>query len=116
MTSVGPAARLMDLFLSFFLFRLPVPWCSRVSTGYPFTPSGSVAHIIYIPAERRQNGTKPREEEEEEEEGKKKKKVARGRGFLGGKRAYCVILATVAARVIIISKEGQNTRTRIARR
>ena len=128
MTSQGPAARLMDLsllfppfFLSFFslpfllssslLLSSPRRSLPLVGAFPPFTPSRVWWHILY---------TCGKDAERDETEGGGWK---RGRGGGGRRRkekrdrrfllvcsgAYCVILATVAAGVIIISKEGQNT-------
>lgn len=72
----------------------------------------------YIPEEenrrRERRRTKPKAETEREREQEYEKEEAReiDRCFLGLRRAYCVILATVAAAtagIIIISKGGQNT-------
>jgi len=79
-----------------------------------------VAHIIYRRKKteeekvKRRRRTKPKAEtewEREEEEAKENERRI-DRCFLGLRRAYCVILATVAAAtagIIIISKGGQNT-------
>lgn len=79
-----------------------------------------MAHIIYRrkkteeeKAEGRRR-TKPKAETEREREQENEKEEERkiDRCFLELRRAYCVILATVAAAtagIIIISKGGQNT-------
>jgi len=109
MLSQGCAVRLMAFSSSVLDHR-------RVSTGWPFTPSGLVAHIIYRrkkTEEEKTEGrrqTKPKAETEREYEKEEKRKI--DCCFLGPRRAYCVILATVAAAtagIIIISKGGQNT-------
>ncbi|KYQ56884.1 hypothetical protein ALC60_04180, partial [Trachymyrmex zeteki] len=84
------------------------------------TFAGLVAHIIYRWKKteeekvKRRRRTKPKAETEREREQENAKEEERriDRCFLGLRRAYCVILATVAAAtagIIIISKGGQNT-------
>ncbi|KYN21144.1 hypothetical protein ALC57_06484 [Trachymyrmex cornetzi] len=84
------------------------------------TFAGLVAHIIYRRKKteeekvKRRRRTKPKAETEREREQEKVKEEERRIDccFLGLRRAYCVILATVAAAtagIIIISKGGQNT-------
>lgn len=79
-----------------------------------------MAHIIYRWKKteeekvKRRRRTKPKAETEREREQENAKEEERriDRCFLGLRRAYCVILATVAAAtagIIIISKGGQNT-------
>lgn len=84
-----------------------------------------MVHIIYPGREvakeetiEKGGRTKPkaeeteREREQEKEYGGTRKERKIDRCFLGVRRAYCVILATVAAAtagIIIISKGGQNT-------
>lgn len=119
MTSQGPAARLMDHHLSPLLFLplfLPSPrGVHAFPPGIPvYTEPSLVAHIIYL-----RKGGRTRDETEGGEREVKKKKRRRRRAIplslSRPQRAYCVILATVAGGVIIISKEGrQNTRPRIA--
>ncbi|KYN43735.1 hypothetical protein ALC56_01997 [Trachymyrmex septentrionalis] len=84
------------------------------------TFAGLVAHIIYRRKKteeekvKRRRRTKPKAgtESGKESERRRKRKREGPRCFLGLRRAYCVILATVAAAtagIIIISKGGQNT-------
>lgn len=128
MTSQGPAARLMDHHLSPLLFLplflpSPLPECVHAfPPGIPvYTEPSLVAHIIYLRKGGRNEGRDRGRREREREVKKKKKKKRRRRRrrrplpLSRPQRAYCVILATVAGGVIIISKEGrQNTRPRIA--
>lgn len=131
MPSQGCAVRLMAVSL---LLPPPSPQDNpRVSTGWPFTPSGLVAHIIH-PRKGESGGRSGREDrernedersqrqerrkrkrenksetEEEKEEVEERRDPLLSRAL---RRAYCVILATVAAAtagIIIISKGRQNT-------
>lgn len=79
-----------------------------------------MAHIIYRRKKteeekakgRRRTKPKAETEREREQENEKEEERKMDRCFLGLRRAYCVILATVAAAtagIIIISKGGQNT-------
>lgn len=115
MPSQGCAVRLMA-------FSSSVLDHPRVSTGWPFTPSGLVAHIIYRRKKTEEEKAKRDEDERSQrqrqsgKESRRTKEKEEGRKiercFLELRRAYCVILATVAAAtagIIIISKGGQNT-------